>query len=197
MARRGYVYCIANDAIPGIVKIGATVRDPEDRLSEARATTWAPSCFRIVAQAAVDDAFAAEHALHALLAARRFEARREFFALTHARRARSSTSSRSPRPLRRSRVPSCKPRWRSTRGSNPSRLCPSRRRTGSARGSRSTTRTCRCARRTRARSWSRYTRHTRPARRRCTPSPSARSCSPRCSTPCSLTSGRTRTARAP
>ena len=84
MARRGYVYCIANDAIPGIVKIGATVRDPEDRLSEARATTWAPSCFRIVAQAAVDDAFAAEHALHALLAARRFEARREFFALTHA-----------------------------------------------------------------------------------------------------------------
>jgi hypothetical protein len=67
MARRGYVYCIANDAIPGIVKIGATVRDPEDRLSEARATTWAPSCFRIVAQAAVDDAFAAEHAL--LLAA--------------------------------------------------------------------------------------------------------------------------------
>ena len=84
MARRGYVYCIANDAIPDIVKIGATVRDPEDRLSEARATTWAPSCFRIVAQAAVDDAFAAEHALHALLAARRFEARREFFALTHA-----------------------------------------------------------------------------------------------------------------
>jgi hypothetical protein len=84
MARRGYVYCIANDAIPGIVKIGATVRDPEDRLSEARATTWAPSCFRIIAQAAVDDAFAAEHALHALLAARRFEARREFFALTHA-----------------------------------------------------------------------------------------------------------------
>ena len=78
------MYCIANDAIPGIVKIGATVRDPEDRLSEARATTWAPSCFRIVAQAAVDDAFAAEHALHALLAARRFEARREFFALTHA-----------------------------------------------------------------------------------------------------------------
>ena len=78
------MYCIANDAIPGIVKSGATVRDPEDRLSEARATTWAPSCFRIVAQAAVDDAFAAEHALHALLAARRFEARREFFALTHA-----------------------------------------------------------------------------------------------------------------
>ncbi len=77
------MYCIANDTMPGIVKIGATVRDPEDRLNEARASTWAPTCFRIVAQASVDDAFATEHALHALLAPRRFEARREFFTLTH------------------------------------------------------------------------------------------------------------------
>ncbi len=83
MAKRGYVYCIANDAIPSIVKIGATTRAPEDRLAEARATTWAPSCFRIVVQTAVDDAFATEHALHELLAPRRFEARREFFTLTH------------------------------------------------------------------------------------------------------------------
>ena len=83
MANRGSVYCIANDAMPGIVKIGATVRDPTDRLSEARAVTWAPTCFRIIAQASVDDALATERALHALLAARRFEARREFFTLTH------------------------------------------------------------------------------------------------------------------
>jgi hypothetical protein len=39
----GYVYAIANDAMPGLVKIGATLRNPEDRLNEARATTWAPS----------------------------------------------------------------------------------------------------------------------------------------------------------
>jgi hypothetical protein len=83
MARRGNVYCIANDTMPDIVKIGATVRDPVDRLNEARASTWAPTCFRMVAQAPVDDAFATEHALHALLAPRRFEARREFFTLTH------------------------------------------------------------------------------------------------------------------
>ena len=84
MAKRGSVYCIANDTMPGIVKIGATLRNPEDRLNEARATTWAPSCFRIIAQAAVEDAFGTESALHALLAHRRFEARREFFTLTHA-----------------------------------------------------------------------------------------------------------------
>ncbi len=76
------MYCIANDTMPDIVKIGTTVRDPVDRLNEARATTWAPTCFRLVSQAAVD-AFATERALHALLAPRRFEARREFFTLTH------------------------------------------------------------------------------------------------------------------
>ena len=83
MAKRGSVYCIANDTMPGIVKIGATLRNPEDRLNEARTSTWAPSCFRIIAQAAVEDAFGTESALHALLAHRRFEARREFFTLTH------------------------------------------------------------------------------------------------------------------
>ena len=83
MANRGSVYCIANDAMQDIVKIGATLRDPTDRLSEARAVTWAPTCFRIIAQASVYDAFATERAIHALLAPRRFEARREFFTLTH------------------------------------------------------------------------------------------------------------------
>jgi hypothetical protein len=83
MAKSGFVYCIANDAMPGLVKIGATTRDPEDRLDEARHATWAPSCFRITAQAAVDDAFGTERVLHALLAPRRFEARREFFRLSH------------------------------------------------------------------------------------------------------------------
>ena len=84
MARRGSVYCMANDEMPRVVKIGATLRCPEDRLNDARSTTWAPTCFRIIAQALVEDAFAAEQAIHALLAHRRLEARREFFRVTHA-----------------------------------------------------------------------------------------------------------------
>ena len=60
------------------------MRCPEDRLNDARSTTWAPTCYRIIAQALVEDAFAAEQALHALLAHRRLEARREFFRVTHA-----------------------------------------------------------------------------------------------------------------
>ena len=83
MAKSGFVYAITNDAMPGLVKIGATARDPADRLNEARHDTWAPSCFRITEQAAVDDAFGTERVIHALLAPRRFEARREFFRLTH------------------------------------------------------------------------------------------------------------------
>ena len=83
MAKSGFVYAIANDAMPGLVKIGATARDPADRLNEARHDTWAPSCFRITEQVATDDAFGTERVIHALLARRRFEARREFFRLTH------------------------------------------------------------------------------------------------------------------
>ena len=84
MARRGSVYCMANDEMPRIVKIGATLRSPEERLNDARSTTWAPTCYRIIAHALVEDAFAAEQALHTLLAHRRLEARREFFRIPHA-----------------------------------------------------------------------------------------------------------------
>jgi len=61
---------MANDEMPRIVKIGATLRSPEERLNDARATTWAPTCYRIIAHAPVEDAFAAEQALHTLLAHR-------------------------------------------------------------------------------------------------------------------------------
>ena len=39
----GYVYCFANDSMPGILKIGMTERSPEECLSEANtADTWKP-----------------------------------------------------------------------------------------------------------------------------------------------------------
>jgi hypothetical protein len=37
MAKRGYVYCLANDVTPNIVKIGATTTDPVYRLLDALA----------------------------------------------------------------------------------------------------------------------------------------------------------------
>lgn len=89
MTKRGSVYCIANGAMPGIVKIGATLRSPEDRLSEARSVTWAPSSFDLIAQAAVEDAFGMEAALHAMLAHRLAE--------VGWKRGASSLSSRTPK----------------------------------------------------------------------------------------------------
>jgi hypothetical protein len=77
----GHVYCLAMDAHPGIVKIGATARDPAERLREANACTWSPWPFRVVATAAAADAWHTERTLHALLAARRINDRREFFVL--------------------------------------------------------------------------------------------------------------------
>jgi hypothetical protein len=82
----GYVYAFTTPSMPGVVKIGATDRDPTLRLAEANARhTWCPPEPYVVAcTVAVDDAFATERAIHALLAPRRVTARREFFRLTDA-----------------------------------------------------------------------------------------------------------------
>jgi hypothetical protein len=79
----GYIYAFTTPSMPGVVKIGATDRDPMHRLAEANAQTWAPPVPYVAAfTAPVANAFATERAVHALLAARRVNPRREFFALT-------------------------------------------------------------------------------------------------------------------
>ena len=80
----GWVYAFATPSMPGIIKIGATKRDPAARLEEANASdTWRPPrAYVAVCVAQVDDPFASERAIHAMLAARRINARNEFFAMT-------------------------------------------------------------------------------------------------------------------
>ena len=85
MAKSGFVYCIANDAMPGLVKIGATAREPG-----GPPRGGAP---RYLGALVLSDHCASRRrrrvrnrtCFHALLAPpRRFEARREFFfRLTH------------------------------------------------------------------------------------------------------------------
>jgi hypothetical protein len=84
MQAAGYIYAFTTPSMPGIFKIGATDRDPEDRLAEANAShTWCPPEPYVVAYtAAVGGAFATERAVHALLAARRVSPRREFFRIS-------------------------------------------------------------------------------------------------------------------
>jgi hypothetical protein len=68
--------------MPGVAKIGATARNPADRLAEANASdTWRPPRpYVAVCAVEVADPFASERAVHALLAARRV--RHEFFEIT-------------------------------------------------------------------------------------------------------------------
>jgi hypothetical protein len=84
VARPGTVYAFVTPVMPGIVKIGATTRELTDRLREANESdTWRPPEPYVVACASwVDDAFAAERALHTALGARRVNTHREFFRLT-------------------------------------------------------------------------------------------------------------------
>jgi hypothetical protein len=70
--------------MPGVAKIGATTRNPSERLAEANASdTWRPPRPYVVACAVeVADPFASEKTVHALLVARRVDKRHEFFEIT-------------------------------------------------------------------------------------------------------------------
>jgi len=77
----GWVYALVSPSMQGIVKFGATERDPAARLREANApdTFRPPEPYVIAAATEVDDPFAVERGIHAILASRRIHPRREFF----------------------------------------------------------------------------------------------------------------------
>lgn len=79
----GYIYCISNCSMPGLLKIGMTKRTPTERLSEANApNTWGPPTPYVIEFAKkVNDVVKKEKMLHNLLAkyAERVHPQREFF----------------------------------------------------------------------------------------------------------------------
>ena len=80
----GWVYAFENPSMPGMVKIGATDRDPAERLHEANESdTWRPpEAYSIAWAVRVEDPFASDRAIRVLLAARCIHSGREFFRLT-------------------------------------------------------------------------------------------------------------------
>jgi hypothetical protein len=78
----GWIYCFVTPSMPGVVKIGATDRDPTERLREAMACTWHLPDYAIACAVEVEEPFAAERRIHAALALRRVHPRREFFRAT-------------------------------------------------------------------------------------------------------------------
>lgn len=81
--QQGYLYVLSNQAMPGLVKIGRTNRQPEARALELR-TTGVPHPFKLEFSVRVADAALAEAQVHRLLSERgaRTAGDREFFHLT-------------------------------------------------------------------------------------------------------------------
>ena len=79
----GYIYCFSNESMPGILKVGMTLRTPPERLREANSSdTWRPPtpfCIEFAKQ--VNNPLEKEKALHRLLTifTERIHPRREFF----------------------------------------------------------------------------------------------------------------------
>ena len=79
----GWLYCLSNESMPGIYKIGMTRRTPEIRLKEANAsdTFRPPHPYKIALAKEVEDVIRHEKEIHKLLEdqGKRINARREFF----------------------------------------------------------------------------------------------------------------------
>ena len=107
----GYVYCLTNEAIPKLVKIGKTARDPQVRAAEISAATGVPTPFEVAWARKVPDMDKAEAALHAALSDYRLTRRREFFrctaaeALAHSKKLRSFSAKAPTRNRRNFDVP--------------------------------------------------------------------------------------------
>ena len=78
---RGFVYILSNPAMPGLVKIGLTERDPYERAFELDVATGVPTPFYVEAFFVSDDPRRDEAAIHILLDVHRVSSNREFFRL--------------------------------------------------------------------------------------------------------------------
>lgn len=81
---QGYVYVLVNAAMPGLVKIGCTTRDPNERADKLSTPTGIATPFIIAYVQEFSDCARAERTVHARLADRgmRVLDRREFFRCT-------------------------------------------------------------------------------------------------------------------
>ena len=74
----GFLYCLSNPSMPGLVKIGVTTKTVEERVKQL-SSTGVPQPFNIELQKWVNDPFKREKELHKLLSEYRVNDKREFF----------------------------------------------------------------------------------------------------------------------
>lgn len=80
--RGGFIYMLANQAMPGVFKVGMTRRLPQDRADELSKSTSSPAPFEVVHSVRVADPIRTERAVHELLSGARVSSNREFFRIT-------------------------------------------------------------------------------------------------------------------
>jgi hypothetical protein len=77
----GFLYVLANSAMPGVVKVGKTTRSPVERASELSGATGLPTPFIVVYEQLFQDCSAAESFVHVYLARQGYRVadNRDFF----------------------------------------------------------------------------------------------------------------------
>ena len=77
----GYIYCLENESMPGLLKIGFTERTMEERLAEANSsgTFGPPSDYTVVFAKLVMNPRHKESNMHTLLKKHRINPKKEFF----------------------------------------------------------------------------------------------------------------------
>lgn len=75
----GFIYCLGNQAMPGIYKIGMTERAPTQRCIELSNATAAPLPFELLFYGEVEDPREVERKIHEQFDLERLSCSREFF----------------------------------------------------------------------------------------------------------------------
>jgi hypothetical protein len=75
----GYIYVLINPMLPDLVKIGKTVKSPDERAKELSSSTGVPAPFFVAYQISVNNITEAESYFHQLFSEQRVNDGREFF----------------------------------------------------------------------------------------------------------------------
>jgi hypothetical protein len=78
----GYIYVLANPAMPHVVKIGKSRSAPHLRAAKLSRNTAVPAAFQVIFQCRVYDCDAIEQLIHRALVYRRYTREREFYAVS-------------------------------------------------------------------------------------------------------------------
>ncbi|MBI4319906.1 MAG: GIY-YIG nuclease family protein [Chloroflexi bacterium] len=81
MGNPGFIYVLVNSSMPGLVKVGKTIRDPDSRAGQLSGATGVATPFIVAYHEFFDDCDAAEQFIHSFLESRgyRVAPNREFF----------------------------------------------------------------------------------------------------------------------